>query len=278
MSSVPFKMRRVSNHVTRLICQRYAELFQIHPVLEYPKCGGTWLCRMLADTLQLPFAQYASMPVAMPSIVHGHWAYHKGYRNVTFLVRDGRDVMVSFYFHFVRERNDPIERGFGITLDRLYGPDADLNDIRTHLPRFIEHLSSNPLGAPSSWQHYNNEWWDRPHTVYTRYEALRTDCIAEMTRIAEAHGVQPEAWRVERAVTGHSMERAAGRAPGEEDRGSFIRKGVVGDWVNHFSDEARQVFADLAGDTLVRLGYEQSNDWKSWGACPEAPAATGSTA
>jgi hypothetical protein len=57
------------------------------------------------------------------------------------------------------------------------------------------------------------------------------------------------------------MQRATGRAPGQEDRTNFIRKGVVGDWVNHFSREAAEVFDWLAGDTLVSLGYEPDRGW-----------------
>ena len=68
----------------------------------------------------------------------------------------------------------------------------------------------------------------------------------------------------------------------ERLRSDFIVGQFLGDGIAQCSGFvaaiARQVFADLAGDTLVRLGYEQSNDWKSWGACPEAPAAIGSTA
>ncbi|MEM9372172.1 MAG: sulfotransferase domain-containing protein [Planctomycetota bacterium] len=278
----PHKMRLISNELTRQICKRFAGRLSIYPMLEYPKCGGTWLSRMLADTLQIPFAQFSTLPVAMPAVVHGHWKYHKGYRNVTFLIRDGRDVMVSFYFHYVRLYERATSPKFRNTLDRLYGPNAELQNVHANLPRFIEQMAKNPVGVHAGWARYNDDWWDRPGVVYTRYETLREDCVNEMTRIAEAHGIVSEPWRVERAVDGHSMERAAGRKPGEEDRSSFIRKGVVGDWKNHFSDEAFQVFADLCGDTLVRLGYEQSSDWRTWktescgaNATPEAAVGEG---
>ncbi len=264
----PHKMRLVANQVTRLICRRYATTFGIYPLIEYPKCGGTWLCRMLADTMQLPFAQFSSLPVAMPSIVHGHWGYHKGYKNVTFLMRDGRDVMVSFYFHYARDYKNPRHAYARKAFTHLYGDSPDLSDVRANLPRFIEHLSKDPVGAPADWSTYHDRWTDKPGVVYTRYEALRADCVAEMTRIAGEHGFSPEPWRVERAVEGNSMERTAGRKPGQEDRSSFIRKGVVGDWKNHFSEDSLRVFAELCGQTLVRLGYEDSPDWRDWDATP----------
>ncbi len=32
-------------------------------------------------------------------------------------------------------------------------------------------------------------------------------------------------------------------------------------WREHFSDEHKKLFKDVAGDLLVRLGYEKNNDW-----------------
>lgn len=39
------------------------------------------------------------------------------------------------------------------------------------------------------------------------------------------------------------------------------RKGVPGDWPNHFSPEMKQVFKELTGNSLMILGYEENNDW-----------------
>ena len=40
-----------------------------------------------------------------------------------------------------------------------------------------------------------------------------------------------------------------------------FRSGKTGGWKQHFSDEHKKLFKDVAGDLLVRLGYERSNDW-----------------
>jgi hypothetical protein len=58
-----------------------------------------------------------------------------------------------------------------------------------------------------------------------------------------------------------SFERQAGRPSGQEDRTSFLRKGVVGDWRNQFSQEAREVFDRYAGEELILLGYEKDRQW-----------------
>ena len=57
------------------------------------------------------------------------------------------------------------------------------------------------------------------------------------------------------------MVRQSGRRPGEEDVTQHIRKGVAGDWLNHFTRASAELFNDLAGDVLVTLGYEQDRNW-----------------
>lgn len=42
---------------------------------------------------------------------------------------------------------------------------------------------------------------------------------------------------------------------------STFRKGEIGDWRNHFTDDHRREFARVAGDLLIALGYEDDTDW-----------------
>ncbi len=40
-----------------------------------------------------------------------------------------------------------------------------------------------------------------------------------------------------------------------------FRSGKTGEWKNHFTDEHKKIFKDVAGDLLIKLGYEKDNDW-----------------
>jgi hypothetical protein len=40
-----------------------------------------------------------------------------------------------------------------------------------------------------------------------------------------------------------------------------FRSGKTGGWKQHFTDEHKSLFKDVAGDLLVKLGYEENNDW-----------------
>lgn len=273
MSRAALILRSASNRATRRIAIRWGEQLDMYPVVGFPKSGGTWLCRMLADALRLPFAQVPLLPVAMPSVLHGHWRYHPRLRNVTCTVRDGRDTMVSFYFycklHYEHGPPPRIRRMF----EHLYGSRADLNDARANLPGFIEAIFKNPIGTRLTWPQYCREWHDRPGVSIVRYEQLLSDTEAQLARVTASLGRETDAWRLAWAAEGNSMRRTTGRRHGQEDRGSVVRKGIAGDWRAHFSDESCALFADLAGDTLVELGYEQSRDWRNWAVYPMDPHA-----
>jgi len=40
-----------------------------------------------------------------------------------------------------------------------------------------------------------------------------------------------------------------------------FRKGTIGDWRNHFTNEHKQAFKDVCGDILIKMGYADGYDW-----------------
>lgn len=265
-------MRRISNQVTRTTVLRYGDRFPMYVVAEYPKSGGTWVGRMVADVLRVPFPRHTSMPLAMTCVVHNHWKFDPRLTERTiYLYRDGRDVMTSFYFHRMRwiQSGAAHYRKRGELYERLLGKGYDPADSKKHMARFIEHEFANPRDCRQNWRDHVTEWFGpgddatgRTGIAYVSYEQLRDDCAAHLARVCQAaSGKAPDPWLVQTTVEKWSMERATGRRPGEENRADLVRKGVVGDWVNHFSREAAEVFDRLAGDVLVRLGFESDRGW-----------------
>jgi hypothetical protein len=63
-------------------------------------------------------------------------------------------------------------------------------------------------------------------------------------------------------VYAHRFETITrGRARGVENVMSHYRKGVAGDWINHFTRQHAEAFEASFGDLLIRLGYEENSDW-----------------
>lgn len=58
-----------------------------------------------------------------------------------------------------------------------------------------------------------------------------------------------------------SFERVTNRKRGEEQSSAFLRKGVAGDWREVFTERDKEIFKEVAGDFLIRLGYKEDNNW-----------------
>jgi sulfotransferase 6B1 len=40
-----------------------------------------------------------------------------------------------------------------------------------------------------------------------------------------------------------------------------FRSGKTGEWKKHFTEEHKSLFKEVAGDLLVKLGYERDGNW-----------------
>ena len=230
-----------------------------YTVNEYPKSGGTWLGQMLAEMLDLPFPRN-QLPLFTRSIMHGHYLHPWNMKDVVVVWRDGRDVLISQYFHslFVNEKGN--RRLVNLTRARFKREDYE--DLSANLCAFIEYTYRNNRWPAFSWADFTHQWADRRNVTHVKYEDLRMATASELRRIhRELLGRDfPEQAAAEIADK-YSFEKQSGRAPGVENRGSFMRKGVVGDWKNHFTPEARELFDAYAGEALIKLGYEPDHSW-----------------
>lgn len=96
------------------------------------------------------------------------------------------------------------------------------------------------------------------------YESLLERPAEVVSRLLAHLDIPVDASVLDDMIRRSSFEFTTGRKRGEGVENAFYRKGVAGDWRNHYSDDEKRVFSELAGDLLVRLGYEQTADWKAW--------------
>jgi len=59
----------------------------------------------------------------------------------------------------------------------------------------------------------------------------------------------------------YSFKNISGRKQGSEDIKHHYRKGISGDWKNHFTNQHKDLFKKLSGSLLVICGYEKDNNW-----------------
>ena len=79
--------------------------------------------------------------------------------------------------------------------------------------------------------------------------------------MSKLDGKEPSIERAKFIVEDYSFAKTSGRKPNTEDKSSFLRKGIAGDWKNHFTREAAEVFDRYCGDALIAAGYEPDRTW-----------------
>lgn len=230
-------------------------------VSEYPKSGGTWFSMMLAEYLDLPLPRNRC-PGIRSSVMHGHHLYSPSFRNAFCVLRDGRDVAVSSYFHtlFENERNNP--RLVRITREAV--PFNDYDNVKENLPAFIEYMFTDQSRGRFrfTWSEFIHSWMGKNDVAVVRYEDLLKDCAGTLYRaFTKVLGGEIDIDRLKEISDAHSFEKVSKRKRGQENTRSFLRKGVAGDWKEKFSRKACEVFDHYAGEELVLAGYETDREW-----------------
>ncbi len=89
-----------------------------------------------------------------------------------------------------------------------------------------------------------------------RYEQLHAEPKVHARRLLEFLGVDAADEHVAACVEAAAFSRVSkGRRRGEEDRSSHFRKGIVGDWANHFDRDALGRFEAATRGMLRELDY-----------------------
>jgi hypothetical protein len=161
------------------------------------------------------------------------------------LYRDLRDVAISWFYHI---RND--------TDHLLHNAIKDMS-----LMEGIEYFAQNRLSGYASWIRGWRENRDELNSVEIAYEALLGDTRTVFADLARFFSIRLSDDLLNKIVYDNSFRGRTGRHRGEEDITSFLRKGIEGDWKNHFSEAHKQKFKAIAGDLLIELGYERDYGW-----------------
>ena len=186
---------------------------------------------------------------------------------IVHIVRDGRDVAVSAMHHWWRLAKDREGGVFDLTPEELRIRDDYAQDRERFLAEGRSIFTEERLAQLARRWVYRTGKGRRDGTILygeryleIRYEDLLLDTPAVFGRVLAFLGASSEERVIERCLRSSSFERASSRRQGEEDPGSFFRKGVVGDWRDVFTERDRELYGELAGERLVEFGYEKADD------------------
>lgn len=222
----------------------------------YPKSGNTWFQNLITgvvfgmDGRFVPDALVQSLVPDVhavryyrryltPMYFKTHALPQPEYRKVVYLVRDGRDVMVSYLHH--------------------------LAALEKSAPDFLHLVETGEGLFPCRWHEHVEAWRANPHgaSVLTiAYEALKKDPLSELKRFCEFAGIERDERLLEAAIRTNSFEVMRQK---EETFGSsnvawprdkpFVRRGVVGSFKDEMPPEVLDSFMRQSASAMASLGY-----------------------
>ncbi len=151
------------------------------------------------------------------------------------IIRDGRDQAVSSWHHLHRIHGQraalrfPEFGGFALRLAADWA--MGIRSIRTELAA---------AGAPY---------------CEVRYEDLLAEPRGSLRRVLAFFEVASDEETISACLSSADFERLSGRRPGQEDRASFFRKGVAGDWRSLMDDRLSAEYVRRTGGLMAELGY-----------------------
>lgn len=166
-----------------------------------------------------------------------------------FILRDPRDVVVS-HVHYVTD----------IELDHIHHTYyvEQLSDFDARLRTSILGIPGQVVPFPDIRARFEPylAWLDRPEVLTLHFEDFinhRDASIEKVYNHAVERGFQTSLGK------GEAIARLAQGI--DPLRSPTFRSGKVGGWRTAFSDKNKELFKEIAGDLLIRLGYEKNHDW-----------------
>jgi hypothetical protein len=210
---------------------------------------------MLSGLTGVPFPRNRFV-TEWPCILHSHLLPHDRLDKSITILRDGRDIMVSAYHHFIipNEHCPPHEQKKWASLINA----SDLWSVRTNLAAFIEvfHEHYRVGGRSITWQDHVLACRELNLLAIT-YEDLLTNPHKELQGVTKYLGLDISAEKIDQIIEQFSFNKMKERNP----ESLFLRKGTSGDWKNHFTHNAGELFESLGGKALRLLNYTSDNTW-----------------
>ncbi|MCB0502448.1 MAG: sulfotransferase domain-containing protein [Bacteroidetes bacterium] len=227
-------------------------------LVSYPKSGNTWVRFMLANVMtngeaeinfhtavdhipDIDVHKKIANHIQPPRILKSHQPYNSKFSNVVYIIRDPRDVYVSYYFYLQK---------------KLKG---DLKNIN----HFIKNIDTYGI----SWRDHVNSWMDKLDAtdLIIRYEDLIHEPYENLKKMADFCHLNYDEELLRLSVERSSfdsmskIEDSKGRPftskEDEKKASKFVRAGKIGDWKNHLDKDTQQYLENKCKVLMNKFGY-----------------------
>ena len=236
-------------------------------LVSFPRSGNTWtrflVCNLMNPDDPVDFAQLESRipeiydvtdrnlrEFRRPRIIKSHESFDPRYKKIIYIVRDPRDVLISYY-EFQLKR-------------RVISDECSLEEF---VPRFMESEIEPKIGT---WRDHVVSWTatrgGQKNFLLLRYEDMLADTHKVSTTIASFLGFDSNPERIARAVTLSSADRMRKLEKEQSQQWKetkktrqdkpFVRKAKSGGWRATLPERCVAQVESAWGEVMRSVGYE----------------------
>lgn len=181
-----------------------------------------------------------------------------------FLVRDGRDVILSQRFRFFIELPKYLdEEGLEIRDQLASNPDEFIKENKSVFTEKVLKIAAENWVQNVEETHYFGSELFNDNYLSFKFEELIYDPYQEMSKVWSFLNVEsnfPHAYKIVLDEMGRNPDARWQERKGKNIH-SIISKGERGNWKDIYTKRDREIFKGIAGETLMSWQYEKDKKW-----------------